>query len=86
MNVKNLNSDRSYIIVAAELSKFIQSTVIQKDLKKMLKHKIFEMYYYHMWNILNEDIVSKNKFVLKNYTNMKEFIKSKYLLSSLRNK
>ena len=52
----------------------------------MLKHKIFEMYYYHMWNILNEDIVSKNKFVLKNYTNMKEFIKSKYLLSSLRNK
>lgn len=84
MNVKNLNSDRSYITVAAELSKFIQSTVIQKDLKKMLKHKIFDMYYYHVWNILNEYIVSENKFVLKNYTNLKEFIKGKYLLCSLR--
>ena len=53
---------------------------IEPKLKKKIKHRIFDFYYYNALNLLNDDIVNKKKYLLLNMTNIKEFIKSSQLL------
>lgn len=76
------NSNRYYIEVASVLHRFIRekNLKIEPKLKKKIKHRIFDFYYYNALNLLNDDIVNKKKYLLLNMTNIKEFIKSSQLL------
>lgn len=85
------NSDKYYIEVASVLHRFIRekNLKIEPKLKKKMKHRIFDFYYYNALNLLNDNIVKKKKYLLFNMTNIKEFIKSIHLLvkiAQLKNK
>ena len=77
---KSIKSIYGYIEVAKELDKFIRKMSINKNLKKMLKHRIFNFYYYNSLKIIDDNIVNDNKKILRNITNWKELLKSINLL------
>ena len=80
MDTRNIKSEISHVLVANELNDFIHSYNIESVLKKKLKHRIFDMYYYHGLNIISEEVVFEHKKVLNNFTNIKEFCKRWYFL------
>lgn len=80
---KNIQSHKSYIEVAKELDMFIDKEHIEDNLRKKLRHRIFDMYYYNSLEIIADPIVRENVKLLDNMTNIKEFFKSLNLISLL---
>lgn len=85
MTTKNLRSNRDYIQVAKTLDTFIRKTDIEPILKKKIKHRIFNFYYYNGKTIRNEKIVKENLYLLRNATNIKEWVKSILFLFHISN-
>lgn len=91
MTTEKENSDKYYIEVASVLHRFIRekNLKIEPKLKKKIKHRIFDFYYYSSLKMPTEELVEKKKYLLCNATNAKEFIKSIHLLvkiAQLKNK
>ena len=81
----NLNQTdiESKIMTAKELNTFLQQNSISKELQLNLKKQIFYTYYDNAFYCLDKYIVLKNKYLLKNMTTFKDFLKSIHLLLQL---
>lgn len=75
MTTRNGKSDWSYIEVAGALHTFLYQIDIEPKLKKKLKQRIFNFYYYHAREILDNEIVSNHLYLLRNATSWKEWLK-----------
>lgn len=85
MTTKNLRSNRDYIQVAKTLDTFVRKINIEPMLKRKIKHRIFNFYYYNGKVIRNEKIVKENLYLLRNATNIKEWVKSILFLLHISN-
>ena len=81
----NLNQTdvESKIMRANELNTFLQQNPVSKELQLNLKKQIFYTYYDNACYGLDKYIVLKNKYLLKNMTTFKDFLKSIHLLLQL---
>lgn len=81
----NLNQTdvESKIMRANELNNFLQQNPVSKELQLNLKKQIFYTYYDNAFYCLDKYIVLKNKYLLKNMTTFKDFLKSIHLLLQL---
>lgn len=83
----SINSNKtdieSKIMTAKELNTFLLTNSVSKELELNFKKQIFYTYYNNAFYFLEEDIVLKNKYLLKNMTTFNDFLKSIHLLIQL---